>query len=173
MMHPRWISERVSRLLTIMPAVFLQGARQVGKTTLAQQLVRQGLLDAYLTLDDPGVLEAAQRDPVQFIRDLPARAVIDEIQRAPELLLPLKMRIDAERKQVRFLLTGSASPLALPQVADALVGRMAVLTLHPLSQGELTGVRETWLRRAFASDWSVHRLEATPDDVWRRVQCGG
>ncbi|MCX7924506.1 MAG: DUF4143 domain-containing protein, partial [Fimbriimonadales bacterium] len=53
------------------------------------------------------------------------------------------------------------------------VGRMAVLTLHPLSQGELAGVRETWLRRAFAADWSVHRLEATPDDVWRRVQCGG
>ncbi|MCX7992414.1 MAG: ATP-binding protein [Fimbriimonadales bacterium] len=172
-MYTRWITERVERMAQITPAVFLQGARQVGKTTLARQLVERGLYDAYYTLDDPAILESAQRDPVGFIRDLPVRAVIDEVQRAPELLLPLKMRIDSERKQVRFLLTGSASPLALPQVADALVGRMAVLTLHPLSQGELTGVRETWLTRAFEGDFRIQRLDATPDEVWRRVQRGG
>lgn len=172
-MYTRWITDRIERMSQVMPAVFLQGARQVGKTTLARQLVERGLYDAYYTLDDPAILEAAQRDPVKFIRDLPARAVIDEVQRAPELLLPLKMRIDSERKQVRFLLTGSASPLALPQVADALVGRMAVLTLHPLSQGELTGVRETWLMRAFAGDFRMQRHETTPDEVWRRVLRGG
>lgn len=172
-MYVRWIANRVERLVQIMPAVFLQGARQVGKTTLARQLAAQGLFDAYYTLDDPGILASAQRDPVQFILDLPARAVLDEVQRAPELLLPLKMRIDTERKKVRFLLTGSASPLALPQVADALVGRVAVLTLHPLSQGELLGVRETWLTRVLEGDFSIKRLETTPDDVWRRIQRGG
>jgi predicted AAA+ superfamily ATPase len=172
-MHPRWINKRIERLLTVMPAVFLQGARQVGKTTLARQLVSQGLLDAYFTLDDPGVLEAAKRDPVQFVRDLPPHAVIDEVQRAPEVLLPLKMRIDAERRQVRFLLTGSASPLALPQVADALVGRMAVLTLHPLSQGEIQGVCETWLHRAFRGEFAMQRVETTSEDIWGRIQRGG
>lgn len=172
-MYARWIGERIEQLAQGLPAVFLQGARQVGKTTLARQMVERGLYDAYYTLDDPTILEAARRDPTQFARDLPARAVIDEVQRAPELLLPLKMRIDSERAQVRFLLTGSASPLALPQVADALVGRMAILTMYPLSQGELTGVRESWIARAFAGEFRAKHYDATPESLWQRVHRGG
>jgi predicted AAA+ superfamily ATPase len=70
-----------------------------------------------------------------------------------------------------FLLTGSASPQALAHAADALVGRMAVLTLHPFSQGEIEGVRETWLARAFEGRWHIATVPA--DEVWRRVLRGG
>jgi predicted AAA+ superfamily ATPase len=170
-MKPRWIRESLERALQVMPVVFLQGARQVGKTTLAQQLVEAGALHAYLSLDDLALLQAAQRDPQGFVASLPERAVIDEVQRAPQVLLPLKARIDANRRAGMFLLTGSASPQALAHAADALVGRMAVLTLHPFSQGEIEGVRETWLARAFEGRW--HIATVPPDEVWRRVLRGG
>lgn len=173
MMYPRWVASRIERLCVVMPAVFLQGARQVGKSTLARWFVEQGMFDAYYTLDDSTLLEAATRDPVQFVRDLPNRVVLDEVQRVPELLLPLKMRIDSERARMRILLTGSASPLTLPQVADALVGRMAVVTLYPLSQGELEGVRENWLERAFKGEFSIQRVKTPTDDLWQRLGRGG
>jgi predicted AAA+ superfamily ATPase len=155
-----------------MPAVFLQGARQVGKTTLAQQIIAEGLMEAYYTLDDLVTLQGAQQDPKGFIDALPERAVLDEVQRVPELLLPLKQRIDAERKPGMFLLTGSASPLALPQVADALVGRMGIVTLHPFSQGELEGMREDWLARAFEGRFQM-RTDLGAEDLWQRVLRGG
>jgi predicted AAA+ superfamily ATPase len=170
-MKPRWIRESLERALQVMPVVFLQGARQVGKTTLAQQLVEAGALHAYLSLDDLALLQAAQRDPQGVVASLPERAVIDEVQRAPQVLLPLKARIDANRRAGMFLLTGSASPQALAHAADALVGRMAVLTLHPFSQGEIEGVRETWLARAFEGRWQIATVP--PDEVWRRVLRGG
>jgi len=154
-----------------MPAVFLQGARQVGKTTLAQQLVESGVMTAYFSFDDLTILQAAERDPQGFVDALPERAVIDEVQRAPQVLLPLKARIDANRRAGMFLLTGSASPQALAHAADALVGRMAVLTLHPFSQGEIEGVRETWLARAFEGRWQIATIAA--EDVWLRVMRGG
>ncbi len=156
-----------------MPVVFLQGARQVGKTTLAKQLVEAGVLNAYFTMDDLAILQGARQDPEGFVNALPERSVLDEVQRAPELLLPLKRRIDAERKAGAFLLTGSASPLTLPQIADALVGRMAVLTLHPFSQGEREGVRERWIERAFEGHWEMATVSIDPREIWARVLSGG
>ena len=170
-MKPRWIREPLEQALRVMPAVFLQGARQVGKTTLAQQLVEAGVMTAYFSFDDLSFLQAAERDPQGFVDALPERAVIDEVQRAPQVLLPLKARIDANRRAGMFLLTGSASPQALAHAADALVGRMAVLTLHPFSQGEIECVRETWLTRAFEGRWQI--ATAPTDDVWLRVLRGG
>ncbi|MCX7992048.1 MAG: ATP-binding protein [Fimbriimonadales bacterium] len=171
-MFERWVTTKLKELLGVMPAVFLQGARQVGKTTLAQHLISEGLMDAYVTLDDLATLQGALQDPKGFVDALPGRAVLDEVQRAPQLLLPLKQRIDAERKSGMFLLTGSASPLALPQVADALVGRMGVISLHPLSQGELEGRRENWLPQAFEGNFTI-RSATSASDLWRRVLRGG
>jgi predicted AAA+ superfamily ATPase len=171
-MFERHLRARVEQLLSVMPAVFLQGARQVGKTTLAKQLVEAGLLRDYVSLDDPFTLAAAQRDAIGFVRALPVGVVIDEVQRAPELMLPLKMRIDEGRTEGMFLLTGSANPLALPQVADALVGRMGITTLMPLSQGEIEGVRERWLEHIFAEQWTIRTYPA-PDDLPQRLIRGG
>ncbi|MEN3001354.1 MAG: ATP-binding protein [Armatimonadota bacterium] len=168
----RWLLERVLELLDIMPAVFIQGARQVGKTTLATQLVAEGVMQVYFTLDDLATLRAAQQDPVGFVDNLPERSILDEVQRVPELLLGLKRRIDTQRKAGMFLLTGSASPLTLPQVADVLVGRMAILTLHPFSQGEMEGVRERWIERAFEGRWEM-ASGADHNDIWARILRGG
>ena len=147
----RHVADRLQVALQDTPAVLINGPRQCGKTTLVQQFA-QGM--SYITLDDPGMLSAAQQDPVGLLRQID-RAVIDEVQRAPQLLLALKMSIDQDRRPVRFLLTGSANILALPQIADSLAGRMEVHTLMPLSQAELQGRPSDFLQRAQGQSWPV------------------
>jgi hypothetical protein len=90
----------------------------------------------FLTLDDQTTLETARADPVGFIRGLD-RAVIDEVQRAPEVLLAIKRSVDMDKRPGRFLLTGSANLMTLPNVADSLAGRMEIAERLPLSQSEL------------------------------------
>jgi predicted AAA+ superfamily ATPase len=142
------IESHVAESLTDTPVVLIAGPRQAGKTTLARQVAKnQGM--HYLTLDDEVVLLAAKEDPVGMIRNLD-RAIVDEIQRAPQLLLAIKKSIDEDRRPGRFLLTGSANLMALPSVADSLAGRMETLTLLPLSQGELYGATSNWLDSVFA-----------------------
>jgi predicted AAA+ superfamily ATPase len=103
----------------------------------------------YLTLDDQLTLLSAKNDPVGMIRDLDP-VVIDEIQRAPELLLAIKKSVDEDRRPGRFLLTGSANLMALPSVADSLAGRMETLSLLPLSQSEMDQQTANWIDNAFS-----------------------
>lgn len=146
--YSRLIESRVAESLTDTPVVLIAGPRQAGKTTLARRVANeQGM--HYLTLDDELVLLAAKEDPVGMIRNLD-RAIIDEIQRAPQLLLAIKKSIDEDRRPGRFLLTGSANLMALPTVADSLAGRMETLTLLPLSQSEIHGATNNWLDSVFA-----------------------
>jgi predicted AAA+ superfamily ATPase len=121
------------------PAVMLVGPRQAGKSTLAASPPVQGPPPTFVSFDDPAELAAAQADPGGFVAGLSNRVVLDEAQRAPEIFLPIKASIDRDRRPGRFLLTGSANPLFVPVVADALVGRMEVLTLWPFSGVELAG----------------------------------
>src|SRR3954466_9350876 len=146
-MLKRSLEEPLRAALRDTPAVMAVGARQTGKSTLASSLL-DGEPSRYLTLDDPTVLSAVRADPTRFIEDLDGTAVIDEVQRVPEIFLPLKASIDRDRRPGRFLLTGSANPLFIPEVADALAGRMEVLTLWPFSQAELEGRPETLLVRS-------------------------
>jgi len=164
--------ERLQRLLGVMPAVYLQGARQTGKTTLAKQLLAAGALQDYASFDDPLVRTAAQRDPISFVRNLPTGTALDEAQLAPQVMPVLKMRIDESRAPGMFLLTGSASPLANAQVADALVGRMVELQLLPLSQAEMAGSAVNWVARAFTEPLVSARY---PDaaDLAARLARGG
>lgn len=148
----RNLRERVLEALTDTPAIFLNGARQTGKSTLVESLRGEAGLDAYLTLDDAGVLAAATADPEGFLAGLPARVALDEVQRAPGLFPALKASIDRDRRPGRFLLTGSADVLLLPGMAGFLVGRVEVLTLWPLSQGELRGVRDDFVAAMFAPE---------------------
>jgi len=120
-LFPRLIEPRIAEALLDTPVVLVSGLRQAGKTTLVRQIAeRQGL--RYLTMDDELTLLSAREDPVGMIRSLD-RAVIDEIQRAPQLLLAIKKSVDEDRRPGRFLLTGSANLMALPSVADSLAGR--------------------------------------------------
>ena len=115
-LFPRWIKPRIAEAMADTPVVLLAGPRQAGKTTLVRQVAENGL--RYLTLDDELTLLSAREDPVGMIRSLD-RAVIDEIQRAPALLLAIKKSVDEDRRPGRFLLTGSANLMALPTVFGA------------------------------------------------------
>ena len=156
------------------PVVLINGARQTGKSTLVQQL-REGAHPArYLTLDDATVLAAAQADPSGFIRALEGPVVIDEVQRAPELFRAIKLEVDRNRAPGRFLLTGSADVLLLPQVSESLAGRMEVLTLWPFSQGELEGRSEGFVDVVFGEKLpAVLPRTAEEADLWTRVMRGG
>lgn len=105
---PRHALGWASELLDTFPAVVVQGARQVGKSTFAELLVedRSAVL---VTLDDEGPRAAAAEDPAAFVNQAPTGTlVIDEIQRAPQLILAIKAAIDRDRRPGRFVLTGSS-----------------------------------------------------------------
>ena len=134
----RHVASQVRQALDDTPVVLLAGPRQAGKTTLARAIAADDR--AFVTLDNATSLEAAHADPTGFIRNLD-RAVIDEAQRAPDLLLAIKESIDLDRRPGRFLLTGSANLMAMPLVADSLAGRMETIRLLPLAQAEIMSRR--------------------------------
>lgn len=148
----RGLADVVLEAMASARGVALLGPRQAGKSTLARMLAGSRLPAEYLTLDDGGVRSAAQADPEGFVAALGGRTVIDEVQRAPELLLAIKARLDRDRTPGQFLLTGSANLRRIPTVADALPGRLDYLTLWPLTQGEIAGRRENLLERLFDGD---------------------
>lgn len=169
-LYPRWIEPRIDEALLDTPVVLLAGPRQAGKTTLVRQIAERGL--HYLTLDDELTLLSAREDPVGMIRNLD-RAVIDEIQRAPELLLAIKKSVDEDRRPGRFLLTGSANLMALPTVADSLAGRMETLMLLPLSQSEIENRPANWVDRFFAGEILTTKPPVLGSNLVERVLRGG
>lgn len=168
--YPRWIEPRIVEALQDTPVVLLAGPRQSGKTTLVRQMAAQDM--RYLTMDDELTLLSARQDPVGLIRSLD-RAVIDEIQRAPQLLLAIKKSVDEDRRPGRFLLTGSANLMALPTVADSLAGRMETLHLLPLSQSEIEGRAANWIDSAFAGRILTADKPALGATLIERVLQGG
>lgn len=169
-LYPRRMEARLAEALQDTPVVLLAGPRQSGKTTLARQVAEQGR--RYLTLDDDLTLLSAREDPVGLIRGLD-RAVIDEVQRAPGLLLAIKKSVDEDRRPGRFLLTGSANLMALPTVADSLAGRMETLHLMPLSQSEMAGRTDNWIDAAFAGHLLSPVSPVVGEALVERVLCGG
>lgn len=172
-MIPRHIGSAIREALADTPVVLLVGARQTGKTTLARDLASGPWGGRYLTLDDASVLAATRSDPQGFVAGLSGAVVLDEIQKAPDLLPAIKGSVDRDRRPGRFLLTGSANVLLLPRVSESLAGRMEVLTLHPLSQGERGGVREGFLDAALQGRRPSVGTAAPEDDVVERVLAGG
>ena len=154
-MLKRHLTSRVLEALTDTPVVLLNGPRQAGKSTLAQELASSRHPATYLTLDDATTLAAAQNDPKGFLAGFEEPIVIDEIQRAPELFLAIKAQVDRDRRPGRFLLTGSADVLLLPHLAESLAGRMEILTLWPFSQGEIEKVQENFIDILFSK--TLHR----------------
>lgn len=146
---PRHLEPRLRDHLAFFPGVVIEGARQVGKSTLAAQIAEPDAL--WRTLDDAQVRAAALADPAGFVADGGGRqVVIDEIQRMPELTLAVKSAIDADRTPGRFILTGSSSLLRVRGVADSLAGRVAYMTLYGLSRGEAFGVADDFVAAVLA-----------------------
>lgn len=132
--------------------VMVVGPRQAGKTTLVRDLASGPLPRSYITMDEASARRAASEDPVGFVAALDLPVAIDEVQRAPDLLLEIKRIVDRDPTPGQFLLTGSARVLSLPSVADALVGRVETVTLWPLSQGEAEGSKSNLIDALFEAD---------------------
>ena len=143
---PRYVQSKITTALQDTRVVLVVGPRQAGKTTLVKLYANADR--PYITLDDPATLAAARSDPTGFIRGL-KQAVIDEVQRAPDLLLAIKESVDKDQAPGRFLLTGSTNLMAMPLVADSLAGRLEVITLMPFAQAELAGTPGNLLDRLF------------------------
>jgi len=148
---PRFAQQPVEATLADTPVTVLQGARQVGKSTLARAVLdtRRAPL---LSLDNAAVLSAARTDPDGFVRQREGLLGIDEAQRVPELIRAIKDAVDEDRRPGRFLLTGSANLLHVPGTEESLAGRAETVVLYGFSQGELTGQPEDFLDRLLTGD---------------------
>lgn len=172
-MFPRHLKRSLHEALADTPVVLIQGPRQCGKTTLAQTVVDEGALAQYLTFDNESLLTTARTDPISFISELEGPVVLDEVQRVPELFQTIKMAVDRNRKPGQFLLTGSANVMLLPRLSDSLAGRIELLSLWPLSQGELTGKREGFIDALFSEAKSLS-VTVEPDiPLMERLLIGG
>jgi predicted AAA+ superfamily ATPase len=167
----RHAERRVRAALRDTRIVVINGPRQSGKTTLARRFARAGR--TYLTLDDRATLAAARSDPVAFIRGID-RAVIDEVQRAPEIMLAIKRSVDEDKRPGRLLLTGSANLLTLATVRESLAGRVESIPLYPLAQSELNrDPSPKFIDNAFAARMPKASAAVNQNALLRLVSSGG
>jgi predicted AAA+ superfamily ATPase len=161
----------VREAMTDTPVILVVGPRQSGKSTLVQSIADDA---AYVTFDDAPTRAAAMDDVTGFLRGLPSPAIIDEVQRVPDVFLAIKAEVDRQRTPGRFILTGSADVMLLPRIAESLAGRMETHTLWPLSQGELAGLRERFIDVLFDPS-PLPRLAASlsRDEIFQRARSGG
>lgn len=156
------------------PVVLVNGARQTGKSTLTKWYAEQVSGAHYLTLDDATVLAAAIEDPAGFLSGIQGPVVLDEVQRAANLFPALKIEVDRDRQPGRFLLTGSADILLLPNLSESLAGRMEILTLWPFSAGELRGVKKSFIDQVFSdSPLPSIACKKTRTEILQGVVTGG
>ena len=130
--RPRLLDTALARAVRTMPVVVVSGARQTGKSTLVRDLV-SAADRVYLTLDDLDVLDQAVRAPDELL-GRGRKMTLDEVQRAPDLLLAVKRAVDARRQKGRFVLTGSANLLLMRTVSETLAGRATYLALWPMTR---------------------------------------
>lgn len=161
---PRFITKKLAKALKVSPVVFLNGARQSGKSTLVQtntnEIWSEDANVNYVTFDRPTQMAAASAAPEAFLSAYSGQLIIDEVQMVPELFRTLKIVVDEMRIKDKanvngkYLLTGSANILALPKLSDPLVGRMTILTLYPFCTAETSKGNGTGLDRLVDMDFS-------------------
>jgi predicted AAA+ superfamily ATPase len=133
-MIPRLAASTLTRLAKGFPVLAITGPRQSGKTTLARALFAS---KPYLSLENPQEREFAQLDPQRFLERLTEGAVLDEVQRCPQLLSWLQQLVDERQRMGDFILTGSAQFDLLAGISQSLAGRVGRVELLPLSGAEL------------------------------------
>ncbi len=173
---PRLAGRALVAVERTLPVAVVTGARQTGKTTLVRDL--SGSADRrYLTLDDLDVLDQAHRAPEDLVNRA-ARLTLDEVQRAPDLLLAVKRAVDSNRTRGRFVLTGSANLLLMRRVSESLAGRAGYLTLWPMTRREQLklGRAGLWPELLAASDGDWLDILADDDagaESWRSLAARG
>lgn len=160
----RNITQELEQSIETRPLTYLNGGRQVGKSTLCSHLP-DNIKRNHITFDSPLVLATAKSQPAAFVDSLPNDIlnIIDEVQFASEIFPYLKMKIDSNRlngnDKQKFLLTGSANLMAMPKLSEALVGRMSVLTLYPFSASEYYNLNKSLTDRLFEEELSLSSYE--------------
>src|ERR1700722_1105451 len=170
----RRLTEVLSARLSEEPVIVLNGPRTVGKSTLLSLLAGQ-LGRAVIDCDDPATRSAVSDDPARFIES-EQTVIIDEYQHVPELLAAIKAQLNRDLRPGRYVLAGSTRYATLPQTAQALTGRVDIIPVLPLSQGEINGERETFISRLLDGgglDMASPREPATRDEYARRSTSGG
>ncbi len=169
----RRLSDEVLFSLKNSPVVFLNGPRQSGKSTLARMLLRDDYPAEYRSFDDESQLAAARLSPEDFLNSLRSPVIIDEVQMVPSLFRALKLAVDEtrlrdkKRSNGRFLLTGSANIMILPELSDSLVGRMSVKTLYPFAACEIFKGKGDFPERLFSLDFADIKDSPAVNDVIR------
>jgi predicted AAA+ superfamily ATPase len=135
--YRRHIEPVVGRIAKRKPVIVLTGARQVGKSTMLKEIYGSV---RYVTLNRPLVRESAKENPSLFFDVNKPPVIVDEIQRAAELLDYIKDIVDEDKRKGQFYLTGSQSLKLMKNVGDSLVGRTGVVKMLGLSMRELAGV---------------------------------
>jgi hypothetical protein len=175
---PRAAGAALKRALDVFPIVVVTGARQAGKSTLVRNAPE--LADRpYLTLDEPELRDQARRDPASVLDRAP-ELLLDEVQRAPDLLLAVKRAVDEDRprRPGRYVLTGSANLLLMERISETLAGRAHYLKLWPLTRRERLGHGSTgiWSRllETPVSEWeSLVQAQDLPPEDWRETTAVG
>jgi len=173
-MYKRNITDSIIEALSDTPVILVNGARQTGKSTLCEKIREEGIFQGqFVTMDDPATLLAAEKDPLGFLEDLGKHVIIDEIQRAPELFIPIKKLVDENRKSRRIILTGSANVMMLPRVGDSLAGRIEIHNLWPLSQDEIDGTQSNFLHTLTDTSKKFKASKVSWKDIAARMRVGG
>lgn len=171
-MIKRWQEQNLKDALNERRGVHLTGARQTGKTTLSQFVSGNGM--RHFTLDDDKYLSAAKSDPLSFVeRGDACTFAIDEVQKAPELLNAIKIKIDQDNTPGQYLITGSSNLRFVKAVKDSLAGRLGRIKLRTLSLGEILGGKGDFLNMAFSRDFSPCPHKLGKREIIHHAFCGG
>ncbi|MGA2048397.1 MAG: DUF4143 domain-containing protein [Terracidiphilus sp.] len=166
----RFASQPLQRALADSPVVMVIGTRGCGKSSLVRNFISKER--KYITLDNDAALESARYDPAGFVRGMDS-AIIDEVQKAPELLLAIKQSVEDDGRPGRFLLTSSANLVLLQHLPESLASRMEIITLLPISRAEIDGSRPTFLTAAFSGELVEPPFQLIGGDLLQTVVAGG
>jgi predicted AAA+ superfamily ATPase len=177
-MYNRFLTNNLLKSLEDTPVLIVVGARQVGKSTLLKNMLsidatvgdRTGLSEygsvKYITLDDLSTLSAVKTDPDSFLgRYGNATLVIDEAQLSPELLRTIKKFVDSDRRNRKYILSGSADIMALPRMSESLAGRCEIFHMYPLSQTEVLNHKKNFVDLTFNEDFVTTVDQKFPTDT--------
>ena len=165
----RLIEKRVLELFAHFPVVAVLGARQVGKSTLVENLFSEKVTT---TVFDPVVdIGNARQDPDFFLQNTQTPAFLDEIQYAPELLGSIKRTVDLEQQNGQYILSGSQNLSVLKDISESLAGRVAIINLWPMSRQELAGESSSGFLQAWLTDHNknapvVQKSLPTYTSIW-------